>query len=474
MPPRRLFTALVAVLLGAAMTSDADAKPAAPSSGGSSEGGLRAASLFTDHAVLQRGAPIPVWGWTTAGHTVIVTLDKATATATAGAQGRWSVRLPAHDAGGPFTLAITDGKTLEFNDVMIGEVWLCSGQSNMALPLHRTDNGAAVADAAHDDGLRLFTVRRHPASSPQTHCGGAWTPCSPRAAAQFSAVAYSFGVELRRTLKVPVGLIGSYVGGTPVEAWTPADAQVPVTYTKEDRAPKLKSELYNGMIAPLVGFNLRGAIWYQGENNARNSPHFYAPMLTSMIRAWRARWNQPELPFYFVQLPNWAPGRYWPLVRQAMLHVYRTVPHTGMAVTIDIGEAKNLHPTNKHGVGRRLSLWALHDVYGQDVVCSGPIYRTAHRDGGKMVVEFDTFGSPLAVRGGGTLTGFQIAGADGNFTDAQATIVGQTIEAHSPQVPAPVAVRYAWAANPACNLVNGKGLPASPFSSNEPAPAKLH
>jgi len=304
-------------------------------------------------------------------------------------------------------------------------------------------------------------------------------------------VAYYFGRELHETLKVPIGLVHSSWGGTPAEAWTPTAAlraeaslaplleqwkqRITDARAKGAKDPSLHhhhpGNLYRGMIAPLVPLSIRGAIWYQGESNAGRAWE-YRTLFPVMIRAWREVWGRPDLPFHFVQLANFRkvepqPGdSAWAELRDAQQHTLRTVPHTGMAVTIDIGEAGDIHPKNKQDVGRRLARQALHAQYGKAAVPSGPLYREHAHVGAKVTIHFDHVGDGLAARDGETLLGFTIAGEDRKFVPATARIEGETVVVFSPQVPKPAAVRYAWADNPVCNLVNAEGLPASPFRTD--------
>jgi len=483
--------------------------------------------VFGDHMVLQRDMPVPVWGWADPAETVTVTLGDQSKTATADGDGKWCVRLDALKAGGPLQLKV-QGKsnTVQFADVLVGEVWLCSGQSNMGMTVGGVMNKDAEIAAADYPNLRMMTVDRRPAETPQDNCGGQWQPTSPQTVAGFSAAAYFFGRELHKQLDVPVGLINSSWGGTPIQAWTSLAAQDAVPELKpmvenfrrqaesydpekakaqyEDRlarwqkaaaeakaegkpftvrrpqppqeprlSPNSPASLYNGMIAPLAPYAMRGAIWYQGESNA-GSP-VYGIQLKTMIANWRGDWKEGDFPFLFVQLPNFRepqvkpaePASGWPLIREQFLQALSTVPNTGMAVTIDIGEADNIHPRDKQDVGKRLAQWALAKTYGKDVVPSGPLYKSMRVEGDKIVVDFDYADGGLAARGGGKLKGFAIAGEDKTFVWAEAQIVGDTVVVSSPEVKSPAAVRYAWANNPECNLVNKAGLPASPFRTDE-------
>ncbi len=651
---------------------------------------LRLPAVFGDHLVLQQGQPIPVWGWAAPGAKVEVTLATAVETVEAGADGRWRVDLPAQPAGGPFELSVASGRqTVVRSDVLVGEVWLCSGQSNMEMPLRQARDAEAESAVAVFPRLRFFTVNRVAARHPQSDCGGTWQVCSPGSALDFSAAGYFFGRKLHQELNVPVGLIHSSWGGTAAEAWTPlahlaahpqlkhyadyaasmdrpevmaryhaeqaawedsifhqdtgmapetrdwarpdigmkgwASVSVPgdweeslglnidgavwfrhefdipaawagrdltldlgpvddfdTTYFngkpvgatgpetpnanlvprsyavpgrlvrtgraviavrifdrygrggftasnplqmalvapegvlperlpiagtwryRVERAltPKTPSlpepigpdnqnfpaALYNGMIAPLAPFGLRGAIWYQGESNANTGGRAreYNALFPALIHAWREAWKQgtPEFGpaqafhFHFVQLANHGaralrPGwSYWAEVREAQLRTL-VLRHTGMAVAIDIGDADDVHPKNKQDVGLRLALNALARTYGRRVACSGPMFRRMTVRANRVTLEFSHTEGGLAAHGG-KLSGFAVAGADRRFVWAKATIDvsrsaghgADTVVVTNPRVREPVAVRYGWADNPDCTLFNGAGLPASPFRTD--------
>ena len=479
--PWLLAITLVALFLPA--LAQAQASPATEA--------LRMPSLFADHMVIQRERSVPVWGRTTPGATVQVRMAARTARTVAEADSTWRVELPALDAGGPHTLTVTSGAaTRTFEDVLVGEVWLASGQSNMEWPVRAAQHADQEIAAAQDDRLRLFTAARTDARTPQWDVMGTWAATQPETVADFSAVAYYFGRRLRAELGVPVGLISSNWGGTPVEAWTSASAldAVPAFRALLDafdvgpdslkdavsRPQDVPSALYNGMIAPLVPYALRGVIWYQGESNAHTLAQAaqYRTLFPMLIQDWRARWDQPTMPFLFVQLANFMepPQRPvqtapWPLLREAQTHAL-TLSHTGMAVTIDIGAADDIHPRNKQDVGGRLARAALHGTYGQDVAPSGPLYQRMEREGSAVRLHFDHVAGRLDARGG-PLQGFAIAGPDRSFVEAQARIEDGTVVVSSPDVDNPVAVRYGWANNPSVNLYNAVGLPASPFRTDD-------
>ncbi len=487
---------------------------------------VRLPGVFADHMVLQRDVVIPVWGWAEPAEKVTVSLAGRTKTAAADQAGKWTVRLDAIRAGGPHVMKVEGNNTLEVADVMVGEVWLCSGQSNMAMSVGGSANRDAEVAAAKYPGIRMITVARVPAETPQDDCQGEWKVCSPESVAGFSATAYFFGRKLHQELDVPVGLINSSWGGTPVQSWTGLKDQRALPELKallgswderiakhdsqaakeaferqlaewQQKAEKAKAagkkpprkprpaadprlsthrpaNLYNGMIAPLVPYALRGAIWYQGESNAGNyEAGLYGLQLTAMIKNWRRVWNQGDFPFLWVQLPNFrAPQQQpvetsgWVIVQEEMLKTL-SVPNTGMAVTIDIGDAGNIHPKNKQDVGKRLAVWALGTTYGKQIVYCGPLYKSMNKRDNGIVIRFDHVGGGLVAKDSDTLKGFAIAGEDKKFVWAKARIRKDRVVVSSPEVESPVAVRYAWAANPNCNLYNDAGLPASPFRTDD-------
>jgi sialate O-acetylesterase len=490
-------------------------------------------AVFAPHMVLQQELPVPVWGWADDGEKVTVTLGEQAKTTVTDSSGKWSVELDPLKAGGPHTLIVEGENRIAIEDVLVGEVWLCSGQSNMAMTVSRSANFEQEQAAADHPGIRMFTVARHAAVEPQDDCQGDWKVCTPDTVGGFSATAYFFGRRLHKELDVPVGLINSSWGGTPVQAWTsvpvqkdhPQLAQVVAEWqkrieaydaeaagkayqkklerwkkalkawkekraegeAKQGRPPRRPrppadpvtashrpGNLYNGMIAPLVPFAIQGAIWYQGESNAGHyQASLYGLQLASMIENWRNVWKQGEFPFLWVQLPNFrAPQQSpvetdgWVIVQEEMLETL-AVPNTGMAITIDVGEANDIHPKNKQDVGRRLAQWALAMVYDKDLVRGGPVYQSMEKRDGKIVLHFDNVGDGLASKTGKQLQGFAVAGADKQFVWADARIEGDTVVVSSPKVDDPVAVRYAWASNPRVSLYNKAGLPASPFRTDD-------
>lgn len=505
---------------------------------------VRISPLFSDGAVLQRGREVPIWGMADPGEAVTVRLNGKDAETTADASGRWSIRLPAQDAGGPFDLTVQGKNTIVRHDILVGEVWIASGQSNMQFPLATWDpknpiHGPAAAEtvaAANDPLLRMFTVKRH--LSPDKPADdidlpvGQWKEANPENAAGFSAVAYHFARELRKNLDVPVGIIHSSIGGTPVEAWTsqPVMASLPECKPVLERwdkrieafpaamkiyeektlpewtaaAEKAKAEgqpppkkiypptgpdnfsrpstLFNGMIAPLIPYGIQGVIWYQGEANGGGnalacSPIVYRTLFPAMIEDWRTRWDQGDFSFLFVQLANIRAPQTAPVqggsasIREAQMMAL-SVPNTGMATAIDLADKdkpEDIHPHNKLEVGRRLSLIALATVYDQKIPSySGPVLSGFKVEGNQVRISFTHADGGLAAADG-KLVGFAISGKDGKFVWGTATIDGDTVVVSSDQVDEPANVRYGWAFNPIGNLRNQAGLPAPPFRTDTDA-----
>jgi sialate O-acetylesterase len=445
---------------------------------------VRLPAIISDHMVLQRGAAVPVWGWAAPQETVSVRIGKQTRSTRAGADGRWQVELDLGAAARtPATLAVRgESNAIDVDDVLVGEVWLASGQSNMEKPLgikqgqKPTFNAEAEIAAASHPEIRLFKVARQKSAQPQQDVQGQWVVCTPASieASAFSAAAYFFGRRLKEELDTPVGLVDSTWGGTRIEPWTPA-AHVPA-------AADGGAAIYNGMIAGLAPFGIRGVIWYQGESNIIDSDDgaAYTAKMEALVSGWRARW-QADFPFYYVQVaPHLyhvvraarvkdaqAAPRLWEAQAQAL-----RIPNTGMIVTTDlVDDLRDIHPRDKKSVGLRLANLALHDTYGRgDVVAYGPVFRALTVESGKAVLSFD-FADGLVARDGQPLNWFEIAGADGNYRPANAVVEGNRVAVSSPEVPNPATVRFAWdeAAQP--NLINKSGLPALPFRSDQPIPA---
>jgi sialate O-acetylesterase len=481
---------------------------------------VRLPKIISDHMVLQAEKQATLWGWADPQEKIEVTLGTKTATTAANSEGKWSVKLDVPAAGASLEMSVAGKNTVTVKDILIGEVWICSGQSNMEWMVSQSDNKDAESAAANYPLIRHFKVTRQTSDTPLEDLKGEWVVCSPATVPNFSAVGYFFGRELHKQLgDRPVGLIGTNWGGTPAESWAsrkaleaepllkpllerwdkqvadynPENAQKAYLKAKEDwekkaaeakaanqpvpRAPGAPASpaqsagrpanLYNAMIAPLLPLSVKGAIWYQGESNVSRAQQ-YRTLFPAMIRNWRADFNAPELPFYFVQI---APFRYnnpqacaelW----EAQLHTLKTVPKTGMAVTTDIGNFTNIHPGNKQDVGLRLAKWALSKDYGKKGISySGPVYQSAKVEGGKMRLSFE-HAAGLKARDGKALTHFSIAGEDQKFVPAEATVDGEFILVHAADVTKPVAVRFAWDESAEPNFVNASGLPASPFRTD--------
>ncbi|MCS7337774.1 MAG: sialate O-acetylesterase [Verrucomicrobiae bacterium] len=462
---------------------------------------LRLPAIFSHNMVLQQGVPVPIWGWANDGETVTVTFrDQKVVTKAAG--GKWMVRLKKLKAGGPDVLTVrTKTASIQFTNVMVGEVWVCSGQSNMEWPLNRTENAEAAIAGANNPNLRLFTVRKVKAAAPTNDVIGAWVECTPETVANFSAVGYYFGRDLQAARRVPVGLIHASWGGSPAEAWMSekvlaanprykaeildgyaqawreyeealAKWQQSDKTARQPTPPRWRpAELYNGMIAPLMPFAIRGVIWYQGESNAERAEQ-YRSLFVDLIRNWRRDWGQGDFPFLCVQLAPYKaikpePGESsWAELREAQLLATKRLPKVGMVVITDVGDEKDIHPRKKEPVGVRLALAARGIAYGERIVYSGPVLKQFKVKGNKAILRFAHVGSGLEAKDG-ELKGFAICGPDKKFVWANAKIVGKdTIEVSSPLVDRPVAVRFGWADYPVVNLWNKEGLPATPFRTD--------
>lgn len=494
---------------------------------------LELPTIFSDHMVLQRDQPLPVWGRADAGATVQVTFGSQTANATADASGHWVAKLgPEPASATPATLQVRSGdKMLTFEDVLVGEVWLCSGQSNMQVQVRESLNADIVALGGADPLLRLYTVDRVASPTPRFSANATWAAATPSNIPNFSAVGFHFGTLLRNTLDVPIGLVSASWGSTPAIAWTrpsvldrhplflanlaewekgmktfperflvykakceawniskgnPPDAKVDHwTYNDAPKPPPYDpngsnraGNLANGMLSTIAPFALRGVIWYQGENDTNWVPEKYHERLHLMVDDWRVWWQNPALAFGVVQLA--AHGQpvaeigndEWARLRESQRRFAAEDPHAGLAVAIDVGEANNIHPYDKETVGQRLARWALADVYKKISLRGGPEPVAATFDS-LARIRFDSVGGGLWAFNGGSLEGFTVAGANGVYYAASAVIKGKdVVEVSSPAVPAPQSVRYAWSRNPrGANLTNKQRLPAGPFEiSNSLAP----
>lgn len=483
---------------------------------------VRLPTIFGDRMVLQQEQPNRIWGWDDPGARVTVSFAGQTETAVADAQGKWEVALNALPASFESLLMEVEGTSrVELRDVLIGEVWVCSGQSNMSWPVRKSVDGDLAGAGKVNRNLRLITVPRLGTQELQEDFEGAWSMAGGEVLADFSAVAYYFGDLLSRTLDVPVGLIHCSWGGSAAEAWVPRaviendprfanemdawreveaefdferelaryEEQLRVWKTaasepdrdgrvapKRPRQPKnvlagqhRPGNLYAGMLHPIVGYGIRGVIWYQGENNVSRAGSYY-DLFSLLIHQWREKWAQGSFPFYWVQLANYRPAvsepqeSAWAELREAQTKTLESVVDGGQAVTIDIGEGKDIHPRNKRDVAYRLARWALANDYGIDIAYRSPQVATAERRDSRVLVEFDHTGGGLRAFGVSEVIGFSVAGEDGLFEWAEARIVSpNTVEVWSETVTAPVAVRYAWADNPVCNLYSAEGLPTTPF-----------
>jgi sialate O-acetylesterase len=481
------------------------------------KGEVRLPKILSNHAVLQRDQPLHVWGWSDPGESISASFHGATRATTGDRLGHWSLYLPPQSAGGPFSLTITGRNKIVLDDVLIGDVWFASGQSNMEMPLNGFPGSAVVKNAAEEirnanqPEMRLLFIPHHATPYPLSDFEGDanWTVCSPETAAKFSAVAYFFGRDITSREHVPVGLIDSTWGGTPAEAWVSLDtlsadpSLMPVfaTWAKmadqqadfpallraekaEDEAARQShaelpkhswhpapaswdpSWLFNAMIAPAVNFGIKGVIWYQGESNSKlDRAYMYQKVFSALIADWRRHWRQGEFPFLFTQISSFKSNETedWPTVREAQRGTL-SVANTGMAVTIDVGDPDNVHPSDKQTVGARLALaaWAL--AYHENIEYSGPLYRQTSTEEDAIRVWFHHTAGGLMAKGD-TLQGFQIAGDDHQFVPATARIDGLSIVLASPTIKMPKYVRYGWRNAPTANLFNSAGLPASPFTS---------
>jgi len=431
-------------------------------------------SVLAAHMVLQQGMPVPVWGWAEPGEAVTVTFAGQTKTAKADDAGNWRVTLDKLRASAePRTMTVKGKNEITLEDILVGEVWIASGQSNMERWVCVTkDAGKEIAEAAYPN-IRLFLVPHVVSSEPQKDVAATWVACNSETIQKFSAVAYYFGREIHREGKVPVGLIATSRTMTRIEPWMPE----PPDPVKPPWDP-IKGDyqnpcvLYNGMVHPLIPFAFRGALWYQGESNVLQKDGMeYLDKQKALIEGWRKAWGQGDFPFYFVQiapLGRWYEQGELPALWEAQTATL-AVPNTGMVVIHDTvgGDINNIHPADKQTVGKRLSLWALAKVYGRDITYSGPLYKDMKIDGDKIRLMFDHAGGGLVASDGQPLTHFTIAGDDKNFVPAKAEVEGSQIVVSAEGVAAPKAVRFAWEKSARPNLANKEGLPASPFRTDK-------
>jgi sialate O-acetylesterase len=465
---------------------------------------LQVSAIFGDNMVLQQQKPVPVWGWAAAGAKVTVKFSGQTKSTRAGADGKWLVKLGKLKASfTPQTLVIESDETRTFTNILVGEVWLASGQSNMEKPIGKqpgqkpTLNAEAELAAANFPNIRLFKIEKTLAATTQSELQkfSGWQPCSSNSldSISFSAAAYFFGREIHTNLNVPVGLVESSWGGTRIEPWTPPAGFAQVASQKKFAATKITetnkisntrpTAIYNAMIAPITGFALRGALWYQGESNLMgtndsNDYREYADKMAALVGGWRELWGEGAFPFYFVQI---APFKYygaktrrakspeqlaefWALQSRAA----RQIKNIGMVVTTDlVDNLDDIHPRNKSDVGHRLALLALEKTYGGNVESSGPVFRKMKISGSQAVLTFDHAQDGLVSKDDQPLTWFTIAGADGKFIPADAKISGDTVEVSAAGIAKPAAVRFAWDETAQPNFFNTAGLPAEPFRTDD-------
>ncbi|OJW17860.1 MAG: sialate O-acetylesterase [Planctomycetales bacterium 71-10] len=483
---------------------------------GTARADVKLPAIFGDHMVLQRDLKVHVWGWAEPGEDVKVEFHGQARTTKADGDGAWSVSLEPVAAGGPFEMVVTGKNTLTFKDVLVGEVWVCSGQSNMQWSVGSSTHADLEIAAANYPNIRLISVPQVGTQEPQKDFKGEWKPCSPQTVGPFSAVGYFFGRQLHQTLGVPVGLINDAWGGSACEAWIPRETLAADPKYKdllaaweerekgydaakkayEDAKAKAKAEgkpgpkphedpdglmkgnarpgnIFNGVLLPTIGYGIKGAIWYQGETNAGRA-YQYRDMFPLMIETWRKLWGLGNFPFYWVQLADFMAEKpepadsAWAELREAQTMTMGRLPNTGEAVIIDIGEGKDIHPKNKQDVGMRLARWALARDYGVNVPCQSPTYKAMEKKDGKVVLTFDHVDGGFRPFDVNEPRGFTIAGADKKFVNAQAKVIGpDKVEVWSDQVAQPEAVRYAWADNPVCNMYSAVGLPLTPFRTDD-------
>ena len=487
---------------------------------------VRLPRVFGDNMVIQRDMPAPIWGWASPNQGITITVSKEdgdseidTYVAEADEKGNWRTTLKATPAGGPYKIEVAGENTVELSDVLFGEVWVCSGQSNMAWSVNTSNNSEEEIAAANYPNIRLFHIPQRASGLPVADVHAQWRPTTPDSVRHFSAVAYFFGRHVHKELGIPIGLISTSWGGTRIEAWTAPEGfkavpklsaiseevtdintnyqrQLPekmkaieewiaetrdalendgIIYKMPENEHALNphnrpTALYNHMIYPVAPYAIRGALWYQGESNMKEGMMYHEKM-KGLIKGWREIWSQGDFPFYFVQLAPWGgydrdDPTHLPKIWEAQAATL-ALPNTGMVVTTDIGNVRDIHPRNKQDVGLRLAFWALAKTYGQnDLVCSGPLYKSMKIEGSSIRLHFQHVGSGLVSRDGEPLSWVQIAGEDQQFVDAVAEIDGDTLVVSSDSVESPVAVRLGWNQIAEPNLMNKEGLPVSPFRTD--------
>lgn len=492
------------------------AAPAAPPSP------LRLPNIISNNAVLQRGRPIHIWGWSSPNENLTVTFNNQNEQTTANSQGQWELWLAPEPAGGPYTLTVTGSNNeppLTVTNVLVGDVWFASGQSNMQIPLKGfnsfyviKNSAQEIANSANPD-IRLLNVQDTASPTPSTDITSTWTTCDPTTTPNFSAVAYFFARDLQQHLNIPIGIIDSTWGGTPISSWmsksllqshpgfqpvftkwqdfnttqAPHIRALQAQYKQQDAAAAAAGQpppshpwhpdpdswhpsyLWNGMVAPMTPYTIRGFIWYQGETDATNdwNPHLYKRLFPAMIQDWRAHWHEGNLPFLYVQISSFnAPGQHWGAIRNAQ-RTTLALRNTGMAVSLDVGEKNNIHPPDKQTVAKRLALTAYHISYGQQVEDEGPLFQQVIRQGDQLRVYFTHTAQSLVSKGGPPQS-FEVEAPDGSWHPVDAVLQGNTVVVDTTSVPNAIAVRYGWGSFTKANLYNGVGLPASTFKANVP------
>ena len=480
--------------------------------------------ILADSMVLQRNQLIPIWGTADVCETVEISFGGQTVSAETNEKGEWKIWMgPFSTSATPSSMVISGSNRIELKNILVGEVWLCAGQSNMQWLLEKTTGGPEAIAAANNPNIRLFNVNRDVAFKRRKGKLASWQVCTPLTVREFSAVGYFFALELYQELGIPVGIINASYGGSQAEAWTPVEylaandvlkpcierektweverPQIRTEFEKQTkewkelskkaraagekvppqpvmpdalREHRISASIYKNMIEPLIPFAIQGVLWYQGEANETRAEQ-YGVLLPTMIQAWRDRWGQGDFPFAIVQLPNFRSrsaeptDEAWSHLRDAQRKTFLQMPNTGLIVTIDIGDAEDIHPVNKQPVSKRLALWAIAHVYDRPVPKSGPVYTTAKFKKKKAIVYFSEIGDGLATCDGNPLQEFAIAGLGKQWNWANAAILGKDrVMVWSDQVKRPKAVRYAFNSNPANpNLSNNSCLPASPFRTDD-------
>ena len=479
---------------------------------------VKVPAIFGSHMVLQRDQKDRVWGWADAGESITVKITGQSHATKAGDDGAWHVMLDPMPAGGPHTLVIEGKNTLKLDDVLVGEVWICSGQSNMQWPVAAARDPDLEIATAKYPLIRFITVPNFGTQEPQKDFKGRWQPCRPDTVGGLTAVGYFFGRRLFQMLDIPIGLINDAWGGSACEAWIRRD----ILAANEKYAPMLKrwaklekdfadwktaadrakaegkaapaaprnlaslmggnsrpGNIYNGVLKPTIGYGIRGVIWYQGESNAGKA-YQYRDLFPLMINSWRDEWGQGDFSFYWVQLADFLPETSdpkesaWAELREAQTMTLK-LPKTGEAVIIDLGEGKDIHPRNKLDVANRLARWALARDYGVKIAYQSPAFKAMEKQKKKIIIDFDHVGRGLNTFDVAEPRGFTIAGSDRKFVNAKAKIIApNAIEVWSDSVVEPVAVRYAWADNPVCNVYSSDGLPLTPFRTDDWPGATIH